>query len=193
MAEAARKVGLSYADYLAIERETDIRHEFLDGEVFAMAGGTPRHSKLKTNLTMLMGNALGSGPCQPYDSDLKIRVPATGLATYPDLAIICGPLQLDEEDPNAVANPTLLLEVLSPSTAAWDRGDKFAHVEQLPSLKHYVLVSQDSPSIEHYARQDDGSWRYTRHLAGGEVHFADLGVRLPVDAVYKNLPEQDSV
>ncbi len=110
MAETPRG-RLSYADYLALEQETGVRHEFLDGDAVAMAGGTPRHSKLKLHLGGLAFAGLGDHPCQAYDSDLKIRVPATGLATYPDLSVICGPLAHDTEDRNAVTNPTVLFEV----------------------------------------------------------------------------------
>ena len=192
MAEPARKLALTYDAYLAIERETDTRHELLNGEAWAMAGGTPRHSALKANVVALFRALLHGRPCRPYDSDLKIRVPDTGLATYPDLSVICGPLARDPEDRNAVTNPTLLVEVLSPSTEAWDRGGKFAHAQRLASLNHYVLVDADRASVEHYARQEDGSWRYTRHTAGGAVRFADLGVELAVDDVYADLPEEPS-
>lgn len=191
MAEAALKMKLSYEDYLSIEAEHDQKHEFLDGEVFAMAGGTPTHAALKTSLTGMVWSQLGAGPCRPFDADLKIRVPATGLATYPDLSVICGPLERDAEDRNAATNPVLLVEVLSPTTAAWDRGEKFAHYQQLPSLRHYLLVSQDRPAIEHFARQADGSWRYTRHLDGDTLHLPDLGLTLRVSEVYQNLPAPD--
>ena len=190
MAEPARKREFTYADYLELEQETGVRHEFVDGEAFAMAGGTPRHSKLKTNLVRHVGNGLDRGPCQPYDSDLKIRVPDTGLASYPDLAVICGPILRDEEDRNAVTNPTLLAEVLSPSTEGWDRGGKFSHLQRLPTLRHYVLVSADTQQVEHFERQADGSWRYTRHTEG-EVAFSDLGFSLSLADLYANLPEDE--
>ena len=183
----ARRRAPSYQDYLEVERETGVRHEFLDGEVFAMAGGTPRHSRLKARLVGLFEAALGAGPCQTYDSDLKIQVLATEYATYADLAVICGKLERSPEDANAATNPSLLAEVLSPSTEAWDRGGKFLQVQQIPSLRHYLLLDPQRPQVEHYARQDDGSWRYTRHDAGGVVRL--LGIEIAVDALYQNLPE----
>ena len=188
MAEPARRM-LSYRDYLDLERETGIRHEYLDGEVWAMAGGTLRHSRVKTKLTIAIGNALGDGPCQPYDSDLKIRIPETGLATYPDLAIICGPPVVDVEDHNAATNPTVLVEVLSKDTEAWDRGGKFLHYRRLDSLQHTLLVSQDAALIELFTRMDDGTWRLSEHGPGQQVALPAIDVAIEVDAVFSDLPE----
>ena len=189
MALAAQRLKLSYQDYLDIERQTDTRHEFLDGEVFARAGGTPRHAAAATTLSFLLYRGLwGRGPCRPYNSDLKVRVPATGLATYPDLAVICGQPEPDAEDPNAATNPTLLAEVLSPSTEAWDRGGKFDHYQQLPSLQHYLLLDPRVPLLQHFERLPDGtSWRLTTHRAGDAPTV--MGVTLSVDELYAELPE----
>jgi Uma2 family endonuclease len=154
-----------------------------------MSGGTPRHSKLKSNVTGLFWSALGNGPCQAYDADLKVRVRAAGLAAYPDLTVICGPLQADSEDPNAVTNPTLVVEVLSPTTELWDRGKKFTHYRSIPTLKHYLLVSQDTIAIEHYERGPQSVWLYTSHGPGESIALSALGVSLDVDAVYRNLPD----
>jgi len=188
MAEPARKP-LTYDEYLAIERETDIRHQFLDGEVWAMAGGTLRHSAIKTNLAVVFGTVLKGKPCRPYDSDAKIRIPETGLATYPDLAIICGPLMVDGEDHNAATNPTVLVEVLSKDTEAWDRGGKFLHYRRLDSLQHTLLVSQDAARIELFTRMDDGTWRLSEHGPGQKVDLPAVGISLDVDAVFSDLPE----
>ncbi|MFO0748141.1 MAG: Uma2 family endonuclease [Myxococcota bacterium] len=182
-------VGLSYAQYLALEGETHERFQFLDGEVFAMAGGTLRHAKLIANLTAALGGALGDGPCQAYSSDAKLRVAATGLATYPDLSVICGAPETHPEDPNAATNPALVAEVLSPSTEAWDRGGKFHHLKQVQSLRHYLLVSVDAVRVERFERADHGTWTYREHGAGETVELADLGVTFTVDALYRNLPE----
>lgn len=186
MAEPAHR-RLTYAAYLALERETDVRHEFLDGEAWAMAGGSIRHSGIKSNVALAFGIALRGGPCRFYDSDLKVRVPETGLATYPDLAVICGGPERHPEDRNAATNPALLVEVLSKATESWDRGGKFAHYRKLPSLKHYVLVSQDSEVVEHYARQDDGSWRLTEHTDLLPV----LGVEIPIEGFFRDLPDEE--
>ena len=188
MAEPARKP-LTYDEYLAIERETDIRHQFLDGEVWAMAGGTVRHSGIKMNVGGLFFAALQGKPCRPYDSDLKIRIPETGLATYPDLAIICGPPVVDVEDHNAATNPTVLVEVLSKDTEAWDRGGKFLHYRRLDSLQHTLLVSQDAALIELFTRMDDGTWRLSEHGPGQQVALPAIDVAIEVDAVFSDLPE----
>ncbi|GMU41986.1 MAG: hypothetical protein AMXMBFR23_28520 [Chloroflexota bacterium] len=182
--------GISYAEYLALERTTGVRHEFASGTAWAMAGGSVRHSAIKTNLTALFRGALRDTPSRPYDSDLKVRVLATGLATYPDLSVVCGRPQLDPEDGHAVTNPTLLVEVLSPDTEAWDRGGRFAHYRRIPSLRHYLLVSQDVARIEHYELLADGSWRLTEHGAGQAIPLSALSIELPVDPVYEDLPPE---
>ncbi len=187
MAVPARR-RLSYAEYLELERSLGIRHEFLGGDVVAMAGGTIRHAALKTALTLRTGMALLGRPCRPYDSDLKIRVPATGLASYPDLAVIYGPPQPDSSDRNAAVNPTAWFEVLSGSTERWDRGDKFFHARHLESLRHYVLVSVDRPRIEVYTRRPEG-WVLCSYGPGEQVELSALGITLDLDELYAGLPE----
>jgi Uma2 family endonuclease len=149
---------LTEAEYLEIERAANFKSEFFEGEIFAMAGGTPQHSLIATNLAREFGNRLKSGNCVPYNADLRIKIAATGLCTYPDLSIICGPLQLAEGTDDTVLNPTLLVEVLSGSTEAYDRGKKFEHYRQIPSCQEYLLVSQHEPRIEQFSRQADGRW-----------------------------------
>ncbi len=189
MAQPAR-ARFSYSAYLALERETDRRHEYLDGEAWMMASGTPRHSKIKANLLIQVGVALDDGPCQPYDSDLKIRVLDTGLATYPDLTIICGPVERHPDDRNALTNPSVLFEVLSDSTEAWDRGGKFAHYRRISSLQQYVLVNTRDQRVEVYTRQDDGSWLFVDHGPGMAAPLVAISASLSVASVYRNLPEE---
>jgi len=154
--EASRR--LTEAEYLEIERAAEFKSEFFEGEVFAMAGGTPQHSLIATNLAREFGNRLTSANCVPYNGDLRIKIEATGLCTYPDLSVICGPLQFADGTNDTVVNPTLLLEVLSDSTEAYDRGRKFEHYRQIPTCKEYLLVSQQEPRIEQFIRQADGRW-----------------------------------
>lgn len=179
----------TYAEYLALERRTDQRYEYFDGEVFLMAGGTPRHAKLISNTNVVLGGLLGDHRCQSFSSDLKVRIPTTGLATYPDLSVICGGLEVHPEDRNAATNPTLIISVLSESTEMWDRTRKFFHYQQLPSLRHYLLVSHDEPRVEHYERAEAGAWTYRVFGPGDVVPLSLLDVSLPVDALYRNLPE----
>jgi Uma2 family endonuclease len=183
---------LTYAEYLELEERTGTRHEFLRGRVWAMSGGTPRHSALKVNLVSLLREALRGKPCRPYDSDLKLRtpgsVPDSGLSTYADAAVICGPILPDAADPHAATNPTLLAEVLSKSTEAWDRGDKWEHYQTISTLRHYLLVDHASVKVEHYERQADGSWRYSIHRSGDVVHLSALDIHVAVAALYEDAP-----
>jgi len=156
---------LTEAEYLKIERAADFKSEFYDGEMFAMAGGTPRHSLIATNLAREIGNQLKSSPCVPYNSDLRLKVVATSLYTYPDLSVICGRLEFAGQEQDVVVNPTLLVEVLSDSTEAYDRGKKFEHYRQIPALREYLLVSQREPRIEQFIREAGTEWRL-REAAG---------------------------
>lgn len=181
---------LTYAEYLELERTTMRRHEFLDGRAWMMAGGTPRHSRVKVNLVVWAGSALGDGPCLPYDSDMKVRVPETGLATYPDLSIVCGPIVRDAEDRNALVNPTVVAEVLSPSTEAWDRGEKFHHLRKLPTLRHVLFIDPDRERVDHY-RRDGQAWMLLTVAADGELALDAVGLVLPAAALFRNLPARD--
>ena len=172
-----------YADYLAAEEASAERHAFHDGEIFAMAGGTTLHALLANEFGRLIGNALVGRPCAATSADQRIHIDADN-ATYPDVAVLCPPLQRPPSDPNAVSNPAVLVEVLSPSTEAWDRGGKFALYATLASLRHYVLVAQDCWRVEHYRREDDGSWRLTVHGPGEHVFLDTIEARIEVDELY---------
>lgn len=189
MVEPARRISLSYDDYLALERETELRHEYLDGEAWAMAGGTIRHADIGGTLFAWLWNALRGQPCRPHNSDLKIRVPATGLTTYPDASVICGPAVVQPGFADAAINPVLLAEVLSDSTESWDRGGKFAHYRRLPTLHHYLLVSQEPRRVELFTRGDDDEWMLKEYGPGETVPLAALGLQLPVDDLYADLTQ----
>jgi Uma2 family endonuclease len=180
---------LTYEAYLRLEEETGLRHEFLDGRVWAMSGGSPRHSAIKVNLVAFLRTALRGSPCRPYDSDLKVRVLGSGLATYADATVICGAIVRDPDDPNAAINPSVAVEVISRSTEAWDRGWKWEHYRSVDSLRHYLLVDQLVARVEHYERLEDGSWRYSVHQRGDRIELAAIGVELPVDVLYEELPD----
>src|SRR5438445_187745 len=149
---------LTEVEYLAVERAAEFKSEFFEGEMFVMAGGTPQHSLIGTNLAAEFSNRLKTPASVPYNSDLRIKIQATGLYTYPDLSVICGPLQFAEGTDDTVVNPTLLIEVLSDSTEGYDRGKKFEHYRQIPTLQEYLLVSQKEPRIEQFIRQPDNHW-----------------------------------
>ncbi len=185
---------LTEAEYLASERHAEIKREFIAGEVFAMAGGTPAHSLIATNLLGELRNRLRGQPCVPYNSDLRLKVQASGLYTYPDVLIICGPLQFTDEQKDTIVNPTVIAEVLSDSTEAYDRGKKFEHYRRIPTLREYLLVSQKEPQIEQFVRADSGQW-----LLGEEqgleasLRLASLGIVLPLAAIFARVAFRPSL
>jgi Uma2 family endonuclease len=173
----------TYAEYLDLEEASNSKHEFLDGEIYAMAGGTPEHAALAAALTIAVGSSLRGGPCRAYSSDLRVRVLATGLATYPDLTVICGPLETDPDSRVTAVNPTLLAEVLSDSTEDYDRGEKLDHYRQIPSLQECLLISHREKSIERW-RRSGGSWERTVAGAGDLLELRSIGCTLRVSDVY---------
>lgn len=183
MQASGSKRQYTLADYLAVEEASAVRHEYLNGEIFAMAGGTPEHAALAAAIVVLLGAKL-ERDCRPYSAHLRIRVEATGLATYADASVICGEPVRDPASPTHVTNPSLVVEVLSPSTEAYDRGDKREHYQQIPSLSAYVLVAQDKRRVEVFARRPDGSWDCQVVGAGGSVALGVMGVSLVVDELY---------
>lgn len=175
---------IRYSDYLAGEQASEEKHEYCDGAVIAMSAGTPAHSRLKTNLTRVVGNALVGKPCASFDADLRVRVVATSLATYPDLTVICGPLVRDVEDHHAAVNPTALFEVLSPSTAGYDRGEKFDHYQRIETLSAYGIVDHTRPHLDLYTRDPSGGWLRRGYGRGDLVRIDAIDVAIAVDDVY---------
>ena len=184
MTAPAHNIHYSFADYLALERSSNVKHEFLAGQIYGMAGGTPEHAALKAAITGLLFAQIRGGRCRLRDSDLRVRVPETGLATYPDLTVVCGPLERHPEDRDAVTNPTLIVEVLSSSTADYDRGDKFEHYKRLTSLRQYVLVSHLERLLEIWSRSTSGEWTQALARAGERANLDSIGAVLDVDDVY---------
>ena len=148
-------------EYLALERAAEYKSEYLRGEIFAMAGASREHSLISSNLNGEVRAQLRESPCEVHGSDMRVKVLRTGLYTYPDVIIACGDLQFEDSVPDILLNPKVIFEVLSDSTEAYDRGKKFGHYRQIPSLMEYVLVSQTEPLIERYARTPDDSWLLT--------------------------------
>lgn len=182
MAEPLR-AKTSYAEYLAAEETSAEKHEFLDGEVRAMAGGTISHGALAARLAYLLGAALDGKPCSVFSSDVRVRIEASNRTVYPDLTVVCGRLERSAVDAEAIANPVLIVEVLSDSTEAYDRGEKWRHYRRLPSLHEYVLVSQREPLIEVF-RRAGAAWTPLEAGPGESIELASLGVSLGVDALY---------
>jgi len=188
VSEPARLAQYSYEDYRRFEEATDAKHEYLRGQILAMAGGTPEHAALATAAIGLFVQRLGGGPCHPFSSDLRVRVRATGLATYPDVIVICGDLERDPEDPNAATNPALLIEVLSPATEAYDRGEKWDHYRTIASLREYLLISHRERRIERWWRRGADDWERQSAGRGDVLHLTALGIDLEVDAIFDSSP-----
>lgn len=184
----AHPVGkMSYAEYLALEERTQTKHEYVNGEVHAMAGGSIEHGALAVAISAALVNALGDRPCRVLSADVKLSIEATGLATYPDVSVVCGRLETAKDDENAIINPVLLVEVLSDSTEAYDRGEKSAHYRRIPGLREIVLVSQKSPLVEVHRKNSKGNWELVAEAGKGErVELESVGVAVDVDAIYRN-------
>lgn len=179
----------TFADYLAVEEVARVKHEYLDGEIFAMAGGTPEHAALAAAITTTLGEQLRGGPCRVYSSDLRVRILATGLATYPDVTVVCGPTERDPESATHVTNPRVVVEVLSDGTEDYDRGEKLEHYRQAPSIQTVILVSHRERRIELLSRTGDG-WSQQACSGGETVEIDPVGCSLDVDELYDAASEQ---
>lgn len=173
----------SFREYLEIEEVARVRHEFYAGEIYAMAGGTPEHAAMAAAITTQLGRQLGSGPCRVYSSDLRVRVLETGLATYPDVTVLCGPSERDPESSTHVTNPKLVIEVLNRGTADYDRGEKREHYQRIASLDAIVIVDHENVSIELWTRGPAG-WSSSHFGSGKLVPLQAIGCSLDVDDVY---------
>lgn len=155
---AAPKQRWTVEEYLAYERTSEQRHEYLNGEIMLMAGATENHNLIVTNLLASLHAQLRQRPCRVYPGDMRVKISRVGVYTYPDVSVICGTPQYEDDRRDTYLNPALVIEVLSPSTESYDRGRKFQFYRTLPSLQEYVLVAQDTQRIERYVRQADGMW-----------------------------------
>src|SRR5438874_10064368 len=176
----------TFTDYLALERDSEIKHEFDAGEILAMPGGAARHSALAARIIGALGNTCAPGGTV-FTSDMRVRVVATGRATYPDVSMVCGPIEYDPEDAarTTITNPALLVEVLSVTTEKGDRGNKWMHYQRISSLQEYILVSQES-RIEIFRRTPSDTWEYLE-VREGNVRLAS-GPTLDLAVLYADLP-----
>ncbi|HEU4731912.1 MAG TPA: Uma2 family endonuclease [Kofleriaceae bacterium] len=180
---------MTYADYLALEASSEVKHEYIDGEVFAMAGGSITHGALAAATISALSAALRDRPCRVLSSDVRVRSKATGLATYPDVTVVCHKIEVGDDDPQGVLNPVLIVEVLSDSTEAYDRGAKAAHYRRIPSLREYVLVGQGEPLSEVHRRNERGNWELFVEARRGQIaELTSCGapIALDVDAIYRD-------
>lgn len=194
MNDPARKVTHTFAEYLEAERASDTKHEFVNGEIFAMAGGTSEHARLAARAIITLGAQLRGRRCEVFSADIRIRVRATDLATYPDVSVVCSRIERDPEDKDSITNPIVLIEVLSSTTEAYDRGSKFAHYRRIPSLKEYVLISQYERRIEVFRRNADESWTLVEAVDRETLKLLSIDCVLDLEEIYVNtLEEQPDV
>lgn len=170
--------------YLALERAAEFRSELIDGEIIAMSGASREHNLIAVNLVAALHPQLRGRPCELYTADMRVRVDSAGLYTYPDLTGLCGEPVFDDDQSDTLLNPGLIVEVLSPSTEAYDRGEKFALYRRLDSLVDYVLVSQERVRVEHFRRRDE-QWLLTVYEdPASKLVLDSLGVTLPIGEIY---------
>jgi Uma2 family endonuclease len=182
---------MTYAEYLLFEESSAAKHEYLRGEIYAMSGGTPEHAALEAAISAVLRNALEAAgkPCRVYSANLRLRVEATDFACYPDATVVCGKLETSPSDRHAATNPTIVVEVLSDSTESYDRGVKAGHYRRIPSIREYVLVSQHSPLVEVWRKNDQDRWEVASVAGEGEsAALASLDIVIDVDAVYRQPP-----
>lgn len=193
MAQLAKQI-ITPVEYLEQERSAVIRSEYFNGCVYAMSGASLKHNRVVAALAVTLGTQLRHQLCEPFFGDMRVKVSTSGLYTYPDIVVVCGEPQLEDEHFDTLLNPTVIMEVLSPSTEVYDRGDKFAHYRSLASLTDYLLIAQDKPCIEHYQRQANEYWSY--FVATGlaaNVEIATIGCTLSLAEVYERLRFTDYV
>lgn len=185
---AIPKTKLTVKDYLEFERNSEERHEYFDGEIFAMSGAKRNHNKVVGNLSGLIWQHLKGKDCEFYPTDMRVFVPKTGLYTYPDLVVVCGEPQFQDDVFDTLLNPILLIEVLSESTESYDRGKKFQHYRSIESLQEYVLVAQDEARIEKYVRHGDGFWLLSEAVGfNSEIAFSSIECVIKLSEVYDKI------
>ncbi len=186
MSEPRRHHRYTYAEYVALETYSPTKHEFLDGEIYAMAGGSDEHAALASRIGWALNNAVGERRCRVYTSDLRLYVEAVRLATFPDALVVCGALQRYDPGPETTAlNPMILVEVTSPSSEAYDTSDKFEYYRTIPTLREYVIVSHRERRITIHARNHNDSWSTQVAIKGGRVTLPSLDAELIVDEIYR--------
>ncbi len=184
---AVPKIYLTPAEYLAFERQSDVKHEYFRGELFAMSGASRQHVRISVNVTAWLAGQLKGQRCQLkgqrcelFNGDMRVKVSPTGLYTYPDASVVCGRPRFEDKELDVLLNPTVIVEILSKSTEAYDRGEKFAQYRTLDTLTDYLLISQDQPLVERFTRQPDGGWLLTES--------AGLDAVMPIDSIQCQLP-----
>lgn len=182
------KAKLTIAEYLEFEKTSQEKHEYYQGELFAMAGAKVAHNRIVTRLTILLGQQLRGSSCEPFNSDQRIHIPSNTLFTYPDLSIVCGPVQsLDNDDYN-ILNPSIIIEVLSPATKNYDRGEKFQLYRDIPTLKEYILIDSQFIRIEAFRINATGHWELEEYNSpSASLLLPLINVAIPVQEIYQQI------
>ncbi len=187
MSSAATKNRFTPQEYLALERMSQTRNEYHDGGIFAMSGASREQNLIAGNLFRDIGNQLEDRPCETYMNDMRVWIEATGLYTYPDVVVVCGEPRFQDREVDTLLNPTVIVEVLSPSTEAYDRGDKFRHYRRIDSLREFVLISQDRMIVERYTRQGK-DWVLSDMTDPDQVlKLESIGCQIPLDRIYAKI------
>lgn len=182
-----RKI-FSAKEYLAMERKAETKSEYLGGELFAMAGASRAHNLISTNMVRFLSNQLLERLCRVYSSDMKVKIEKIDKYTYPDIVITCEEEKFEDEEEDVLLNPIVIIEILSDSTEAYDRGKKFFHYQYISSFMEYILVSQDTYKIERFIRQKDNKWLYESfHTIEDSLTLDSIACTLPMHEIYRNL------
>jgi Uma2 family endonuclease len=183
---AVPKPFITPEEYLRRERLVESKHEYHNGQIFAMAGVSPKHVVINSHLSYALHKSLHGGPCLPLPGDLRVKVSPTGLYTYPDHLIVCGEMELEDED--TLLNPKVIFEILSPSTERYDRGNKFDHYKSIASLQEYILISQLRPRVEQFVRQPDNRWILTTYDSlESTLKLEAVSATVPLTELYENI------
>ena len=178
---------ISRADYLTHERTAKTRSEWIDGQVVAMTGGSRAHNLIVTNLVRELSSRLRGGPCEVYSNDLRVGIQTANLYTYPDV-VVCDPPEFEDDQFDTLLNPTLIVEVLSPSTESYDRGKKFERYRSIETLRNYLLVAQDQPRVERFQRREGGFWMFSDRVGlDATLELETPGVALPMSEIYDRI------
>jgi len=181
------KTGYTPEQYLDFERHSPERHEFVSGEIFLMGGASERHNLIVINISRDISLQFRSRPCKVYANDMRVKVGKTSLYTYPDVVAVCGPAKFDDSLKDTLMNPMLIVEVLSPSTEAYDRGRKFEHYRQIETLAEYLLVSSDKPHVERFVRQSSGEWTFSEVHDEAALQLSSVACSLALANVYEKV------
>ena len=179
-------------EYLRLERAAGYKSEYFAGEIVAMAGAKRKHNLIGSNITTSLNTQLREKPCEVYASDMKVQADKARQFSYPDVVVVCGEPQFRDNQDDVLQNPTVIVEVLSPSTEAYDRGEKFLCYRRLDSLQEYVLVTQNERRVEQFTKQSDGSWRMTETTAGN-FELESVGCTLSLDDIYNKVTSEPQV